>query len=98
MSSVAETPYILYILRCADSSYYTGITTNVSRRVEEHRNSVRGAKYLKGRGPLSLVFEQVVGDRSAASKAEYRVKQLLREEKRALVAGDLTLQGILSSY
>mgnify|MGYP001813884674 FL=1 len=82
--------YSLYILRCADGSLYTGITLDVSRRVEEHRNGVRGAKYLRGRTPVELVFEQPAGDRAAALRLEHRVKRLSKHEKEALIGGDLS--------
>lgn len=82
--------YSLYILRCADGSLYTGITLDVSRRLEEHRNGVRGAKYLRGRTPVELVFEQPAGDRAAALRLEHRVKRLNKHEKEALIGGDLS--------
>jgi putative endonuclease len=91
---MAETEYSVYILRCADDTYYTGISADVARRIAEHQNSPRGAKYLKGRGPLTLVFSAVVGDRSAASRVEYRVKQLRRRDKEALINGTSTLQDL----
>ena len=85
-----DTPeWSLYILRCSDSSLYTGIATDVDRRLEEHRSDPeKGAKYLRGRGPLELVFQRRVGDRSLASKLERRVKRLRKEEKEALIVQD----------
>ena len=74
----------IYLLRCADGTYYTGIATDVSRRISEHEQGKRGAKYLRGRGPLELVYQQAVGDRSIATKLEYSVKQLSRMEKEDL--------------
>lgn len=71
----------IYLLRCSDGSLYTGIATDVSRRLAEHEEGARGAKYLRGRGPLELVFHQEIGDRSLASKIEQRVKRLPRECK-----------------
>ena len=82
--------YSLYILRCADGSLYTGIALDVARRLEEHRNGTRGAKDLRGRTPLELVFEQPAGDRAAAQRLEHRVKRLSRTEKEALIGGDLS--------
>jgi len=87
--------YSVYILRCADDSYYTGIAVDVARRVSEHESSPRGAKYLKGRRPLTLVYSATAGDRSAASRLEYRVKQLNRAQKEALIGGTLDLQSLL---
>tara|TARA_R110000782_G_scaffold41594_10_gene95241 strand:+ start:1400 stop:1750 length:351 start_codon:yes stop_codon:yes gene_type:complete len=89
------TTYSVYIVRCADNSYYTGITADVERRIEEHQGSSRGAKYLKGRGPLTLVFSEVVGDRAAASRAEYRIKKLSRSGKQDLVEGRARLSALL---
>ena len=86
----ASLSYSLYILRCSDGSLYTGIALDVARRLEEHRKGIRGAKYLRGRAPVELVFEQPAGDRAAAQRLEYRVKSLSRGEKEALIAGDLS--------
>ena len=82
--------YSLYILRCADGSLYTGIALDVARRLDEHRSGVRGAKYLRGRTPVELVFERPAGDRAAALRLEHRVKRLTRHEKEALIGGDLS--------
>ena len=65
----------VYLLRCGDGSIYTGIATDVSRRVAQHKDGEKGAKYLRGRGPLNLIFQQEIGDRSLASKIEHQVKQ-----------------------
>lgn len=83
--------YSVYIVRCADDTYYTGIAVDVARRVAEHGNSPRGAKYLKGRGPLTLVYSKSVGDRAAATRIEYRIKQLNRSDKQALIDGVTSL-------
>jgi putative endonuclease len=74
----------IYLLRCADGSMYTGIATDVSRRISEHEQGKRGAKYLRGRGPFELVYQRPVGDRSVATRIEYCVKQLSRSEKENL--------------
>ena len=76
--------WYLYILRCGDGTLYTGITTDVARRLEEHRQG-RGAKYTRGRGPLELVYQEECGTHSWALKREYAVKQLTREEKEQLI-------------
>jgi putative endonuclease len=93
---MAETEYSVYIVRCADNTYYTGIAADVARRIVEHQNSPRGAKYLKGRGPLTLVYSEVVGDRSAASRIEYRIKRLHRSGKEALINGTSTFQDLVT--
>ncbi len=80
--------YWLYILRCGDDTLYTGITNRLEYRLRQHRAGL-GAKYTRGRGPLSLVYALEVGDRSEASKEEARVKKLTREEKLLLIEGYL---------
>ena len=74
----------IYLLRCGDGSFYTGIATDVSRRIGEHEQGKRGAKYLRGRGPFELVYQRSVGDRSVATRIEYRIKQLPKIEKENL--------------
>lgn len=81
-----STVWSLYVLRCSEGSLYTGITTDVPRRIREHTVGSRGARYLRGRAPLQLVFEVAIGDRGAASRAEHRVKRLSKREKEALLA------------
>lgn len=88
-------PFSLYILRCADGSLYTGITTDVDKRVAEHAAGSRGAKYLRGRGPLELVLSEPVGDRATALRLEYRVKQLPRARKLELIEGGMRLDELL---
>lgn len=93
---VSDSQYSLYVLRCGDGSLYTGIAIDVAKRIAEHTDGPRGAKYLRGRGPLELVFEAAVGDRGLASKAEIRVKRLDRTQKESLVAGSLLLADLLA--
>lgn len=88
---MANIDYSIYIVRCADDTYYTGIAADVARRIAEHENGRRGAKYLKGRGPLTLVYSAPAGDRSSAARIEYRVKRLSRSEKEALIDGATSL-------
>lgn len=76
--------WYLYILRCGDGTLYTGITTDVERRLEAHRQG-RGAKYTRGREPLELAYQEECGTHSEALKREYAVKQLTREEKEDLI-------------
>jgi putative endonuclease len=80
----------LYLIRCNDGSLYTGITTDVQRRLTDHQNS-RGARRLRGRGPLELVFSQQVGDRSLAQQVEWQIKRWSKTEKERLVRGETTL-------
>jgi len=94
---VSDSQYSLYILRCKDGSLYTGIAIDVAKRLREHEDGRRGAKYLRGRGPLQLVFQRALGDRSTATRAEYRIKQLDRTQKEALVSGAASLAELLRS-
>lgn len=78
----------LYLVRTAEGSLYTGVSTDVQRRFAEHENrdkKNKGAKALRGKGPLELVFKIVVGGRSDALKLEYRIKQLTRTDKERLI-------------
>lgn len=79
-----ESVWYLYILRCGDESLYTGITTDVEKRLEAHRSG-RGAKYTRGRGPLALVYREECGTHSDALKRERAVKALPREAKLELI-------------
>ena len=88
---ISTSTYSIYILRCIDGSLYTGIATDVARRMTEHESSSRGAKYLRGRGPYELVLQHEVGDRAAASKIEYQLKALMKSEKEDLIAGRRSL-------
>ena len=76
--------WYLYILRCGDGTLYTGITTDVHRRLEAHRQG-RGAKYTRGRGPLELIYQEECGTHSEALKRELAVKQMSRAEKETLM-------------
>ena len=71
----------MYVLRCRDGSYYTGITTDVARRLAEHDGGRRGAKYLRGRGPFELVFSRPVGNRGQAQRVEAWLRKLPSREK-----------------
>lgn len=73
--------YFVYILECSDHTFYTGITTNLDRRVKEHNNSKLGAKYTKVRRPVRLIYSREFNNRSEASIEEARIKKLSRSEK-----------------
>jgi len=96
-TDVAARVFSLYLLRCADGSLYTGIATDVRRRLCEHESGSRGARYLRGRGPLELVLERRVGDRALASRIEHRVKRLPRLQKERLVRRPERLDELLRS-
>ena len=79
--------YYTYILLCADNTLYTGITTDLERREEEHNNSDKGAKYTRVRRPVKLVYSEKFEDRSTASKREYYIKKKMsRAEKLKLIS------------
>ncbi len=74
------------MIRCNDNSLYTGISTNVERRLLEHQGKdKKGAKYLKGKGPLELVWQCKACNRSIASKLEHAIKKLPKDEKEKLI-------------
>ena len=87
--------YSVYLVRCRDGSLYTGIATDVCRRIAEHEEGTKGAKYLRGRGPLTLVYQQEIGDRSLTSKIESRIKRLSSAEKSDVVNLDKRITGFL---
>lgn len=76
--------WYLYILRCGDGSLYTGITTDVEKRLEAHRTG-KGAKYTRGRTPLELVYRESCGSHSDALKRELAVKKLTRDQKERMI-------------
>ena len=78
-------PYSIYIVQCSDDTLYTGITTDVKRRVNEHNHSEKGAKYTKLRRPVHLVYTEKAENRSEASKREYAIKKLSRTQKLELI-------------
>ena len=76
----------VYIVRCSDGTLYTGIALDVRRRIAEHRRrDGRGAKYLRGRGPLRLEFVRAIGGRSLALRMDSRIKKLPKARKEALI-------------
>lgn len=78
--------WYVYIIRCEDSSLYTGVTTDVQRRFKEHKDGTLGAKYTKSKKAKSLVYKRAFKTRSNAQKEETRIKSLKKKEKEALVA------------
>jgi putative endonuclease len=73
------------MLKCSDDTLYTGITTDLKRRVDEHNNSSKGAKYTRIRRPIELVYSESFEDKSSASKREYEIKKLSRIKKLGLI-------------
>lgn len=80
------TNWFVYILRCADDTLYTGVTTDVSRRVREHNGESpgKGAKYTKARRPVELHYQEIVTDRSQAQIREAQLRRLSRTKKQKL--------------
>ena len=76
--------WYVYIVECNDGSLYTGITNDINKRIKKH-NSGKGAKYTKTRLPVKLKIKFEANDRSEASKLEYKIKQLSRQEKLKLI-------------
>ena len=81
---MAEDVWFLYLIRCKSGQLYTGITTDVERRFAEHESG-KGAKFLRGKSPLQLVYQKKVGSRSEALKAELMVKKLSKADKEELI-------------
>lgn len=82
MSATAEPLWYVYLLRCADSSLYTGITTNPERRLRQHNGELAGgAQYTRGRRPVALVWTETWPDRSGAQRREAAVRRLPRGDK-----------------
>lgn len=77
--------YFVYILECSDGSLYTGITTDLTKRLDEHNTKDTGAKYTKARRPVKLIYQETSENRSTASKREYAIKKLTRLKKLELI-------------
>lgn len=81
-----EKQWVVYILECGDGSLYTGITDNFPRRFKAHESG-KGAKYTRGRGPLTLRYMETCADHGEALRREYQIKALPRGEKQKLCEG-----------
>ncbi|MBE6950214.1 MAG: GIY-YIG nuclease family protein [Ruminococcaceae bacterium] len=79
-----EKEWTVYILECGDGTLYTGITDDLPKRLKAHESG-KGAKYTRGRGPLTLRYRETVEDKSAALKRECALKRLRRSEKMAII-------------
>ena len=86
----------LYLIRTRQNALYTGITTDILKRFEAHETGKKGAKYLRSKGPLKLVYQVEMGDRAIASKAEYRLKKLTKSQKEQIVASQPDQQTLLA--
>lgn len=81
-----EASWQVYILRCNDGTLYTGITTDLSRRIDEHNHPDSRTRYTRSRRPVTLVYQEVAADRSKAGKREIAIKKLTRHQKEILIS------------
>lgn len=94
-SVISDNEWSLYMIKTRMNTLYTGISTDVDRRFKEHSGaSKRAARYLKGKGPLELVWHEAVGTKSEALVLEYRVKKLNKRQKLSLIEGELVLHSL----
>jgi len=78
--------YYVYILCCSDNTLYCGKTTDLERRLSEHNESKKGAKYTRGRRPVKLVYAEKLRSLSKALRREFEVKRLSRQQKLQLIS------------
>ncbi|HKI60025.1 MAG TPA: GIY-YIG nuclease family protein [Mariprofundaceae bacterium] len=90
----AEVVWYLYMIRLENNHLYTGITTDIDRRFAEHQSG-KGAKYLRGKGKMRLVFTEKIGGHSSALKVEARIKKMPKFEKERLINGERNIQADL---
>jgi len=79
------TEWFVYIVKCADGTFYTGVTTDTVRRVKEHNGTTKGAKYTRVRRPVFLTYQESFLSRSEACVREAAIKKLTRDEKLMLI-------------
>lgn len=84
-TNLCDHPYCVYILRCSDDTFYTGIALDLDKRVMEHNSSPKGAKYTHSRRPVTLAHTEIHGDKSAALKREIAIKKMSRHQKTILI-------------
>ena len=83
--STTENSWFVYIVQCADDSLYTGVTTDIKRRLKEHNETKKGAKYTRNRRPVNLVYSEKMKSRSAACSREYAIKKMAPLQKKGLI-------------
>ena len=81
-----ETTWYVYIVHCNDNTLYTGVTTDLERRIDEHNNSPQGARYTRARRPVCLVYSEQATSRSEAYRREWQIKQLKKSDKTELLS------------
>ncbi len=84
-SSFPVPAWCIYIVRCRDGSYYTGITTDLTRRIAEHNSAAGGAKYTRPRRPVTLVYSESAPSRAMAAQREHRIKKMNVAGKNRLI-------------
>ncbi|MDH3328585.1 MAG: GIY-YIG nuclease family protein [Desulfobulbaceae bacterium] len=77
----------VYMVRCCDGTFYTGITNDIEKRIEAHNSGKDGARYTRSRRPVKLVYSEQVESKSAAARLEYQIKRLPRSKKKRLIKG-----------
>lgn len=88
MMNEKENQWVVYMLECKDGSYYTGITNEIQRRIEEHNDSSpksKAARYTRARQPVKLIYTQNCENRKEASKREFAIKKLSRVQKEKII-------------
>ena len=86
MTKKKESEYTVYILRCSDNTFYTGITTNIKRRIRQHDGEIKGgATYTKGRSPVKVIYVEKNLTKSEALKKEILIKKLSRKQKQNFI-------------
>lgn len=81
----SDTRWFIYIVECSDTTYYTGVTTDLKRRLQEHNSTTKGAKYTRHRRPVTLVYYEETDSRQKACKREYAIKQMRITKKKILI-------------
>ena len=77
-----------YIVRCADNTLYTGVCTDLKRRIDEHNNSTTlASRYTRSRRPVTLVYSELLANRSEACKRESEIKKMKKQQKLDLIQG-----------
>ncbi len=77
----------VYIVRCSDGTFYTGVAKDLERRLHQHNHLNTGAKYTRTRRPVELVYREAAADRSSAQQREYQLRKLSAAQKRLLISG-----------
>lgn len=83
--NASDKPWFTYILECSNGCLYTGITNRLEKRIQDH-NLGKGAKYVRAHLPAKLLAYNIAGNKSSATRQEYRIKQLSRKDKLSLIA------------